>query len=191
MSANRRRSNSVSSSLALNPIELVEYTRFIADEVAAGRYPYIEYSEQERWHQRIYRDPRVNVWLISWLPSQGTQLHDHGGSSGAFTVITGELSEAVYQPGRAAKQTLRENRRIAGAGIGFGSRYVHDVRNLSDTPAVSVHAYSPPLTTMNFYDIDGRGALQRLATLATDNPEPSVDFSTGPSQAADVGVPAA
>jgi hypothetical protein len=166
---------------ALNPIELVDYTSLIAAEVAAGRYPYIQYDETERWHQRIYRDRRVDVWLISWLPSQGTQLHDHGGSAGAFTVLSGDLNEAVYLPPRPGNlrrpgaDSLREHLRAAGAGVGFGPRYVHDVRNLGSAPAVSVHAYSPPLTSMNFYDIDTCGELVRLATLPTDDPEPTAE----------------
>ncbi|MDQ2838029.1 MAG: cysteine dioxygenase family protein [Actinomycetota bacterium] len=164
--------------MPLNPVELVEYTRFAAAEVAAGRYPYIRYDESERWHQRLYRDQRVDVWLISWLPSQGTQLHDHGGSAGAFTVLSGELTEAIYQPGRPEGEALRELSRHPSDSAGFGAHYVHDVRNLSDRPAVSVYAYSRPLTTMTFYDIDGDGSLQKLATLATEDPEPAVDLSS-------------
>jgi Cysteine dioxygenase type I len=153
--------------LYFTPLQLIEFTRFYADEVASGHYPYIDYDPEDRWHQRIYRDRRVDVWLISWLPTQGTQLHDHGGSAGSFTVLSGELTEAVVGGGR-----LRDNVRAAGDSVGFGARYVHDVRNLSAAPAVSVHAYSPPLATMTFYDLaDGR--LERLATLATDDPEPA------------------
>jgi hypothetical protein len=171
--------SSVALPSALNPVELVDYSRFVAGEVAAGRYPYIEFNEETRWHQRIYRDPRVDVWLISWLPSQGTQLHDHGGSSGAFTVLSGELSEAIYRPGRAADLALGEHRRASGVAVGFGPRYVHDVRNLSDGPAVSVHAYSPPLTSMNYYDVSEAGGLDRIATLATDDPEPNLGLDFG------------
>jgi hypothetical protein len=159
----------------LNPIQLVEYSRFYAAEVAEGRYPYVEYNSEQRWHQRLYRDQRLDIWLISWLPTQGTQLHDHGGSSGAFTVVSGELSEAVYRR-RPNNGSLTEYVRTNGAAIGFGPRYVHDVRNLSDAPAVSVHAYSRPLTSMNFYDVTDSGALDHLATLATDDPEPDVDL---------------
>lgn len=157
---------------SLNLAELVEYTRFVAAEVAAGRYPYICYDEAERWHQRLYRDQRVDLWLISWLPSQGTQLHDHGGSAGAFTVLAGELTEAVYQPGQPGKPLL-DLARTPSDTVGFGAQYVHDVRNLSDRPAASVHAYSPPLTSMNFYDLED-GALARLATVATGDPEPAL-----------------
>jgi predicted metal-dependent enzyme (double-stranded beta helix superfamily) len=155
----------------LNLVQLVEQARQFGDEVAAGHYPYVQYDSENRWHQRLYRDLRLDIWLISWMPTQGTELHDHGGSSGAFAVITGELSEAVYQR-TPANGSLTEYQRSSGTAVGFGPRYVHDVRNLSDAPAVSVHAYSPPLSRMNFYDVDASGRLEHLATLATDEPEP-------------------
>jgi predicted metal-dependent enzyme (double-stranded beta helix superfamily) len=157
----------------LDPVQLVEFTRFLADEVRSGRYPFVEFDPQTRWHQRIYRDPRVDVWLISWLPEQGTQLHDHGGSAGSFTVISGVLAEAVYIHSGRDAGLLREREHNAGRSIGFDRRYVHDVRNLSDAPAISVHAYSSPLTSMTFYDLHA-GELEKLATLVTDDPEPGV-----------------
>ena len=154
--------------LYFSPLQLIEFTRFFADEVRAGRYPYVDFDPVERWHQRIYRDRRLDVWLISWLPTQGTELHDHGGSAGSFTVLSGTLSEAVVSRGR-----LREFERAAGESVGFGARYVHDVRNLSTAPAVSVHAYSAPLTSMTYYDLaDGR--LEAFKTLSTDDPEPEL-----------------
>jgi hypothetical protein len=154
----------------------VDFTRFVAAEVAAGRYPYVRYDESKRWHQRLYRDGRVDLWLISWLPSQGTQLHDHGGSAGAFTVLEGELTEAIHQSGR-----LTNLARQPSDSVGFGAHYVHDVRNLADKPAVSVHAYSPPLASMTFYDIAAEGALEPIATLATEDPEPTVRVPAEPA----------
>ena len=158
------------------PLQLIEFTRFFADEVRDGRYPYVDFDPEQRWHQRIYRDRRVDVWLISWLPTQGTELHDHGGSSGSFTVLSGTLTEAVVAGSRS-----QDRRRSAGESIGFGPRYVHDVRNLDDTAAVSVHAYSPPLTSMTYYDLDG-GRLTPIRSLAIDDPEP--DIAAGPASRA-------
>jgi hypothetical protein len=155
------------ANLFLDPGQLIELTRFWCDEVAAGSYPYVDYNADERWHQRLYRDRRMDVWLISWLPEQGTQLHDHGGSAGSFTVLSGVLAESVVSNGRS-----RDLHRAAGDSVGFGERYVHDVRNTSDAPAVSVHAYSPPLTTMTYYDL-ADGKLEPIASLATEDPEPS------------------
>jgi hypothetical protein len=147
--------------------QLIEFTRFFAVEVSAGRYPYVRYDEDERWHQRVYRDPRIDIWLISWLPCQGTELHDHGGSSGAFTVLRGTLTEAV-----PSQVGIRDTERPAGVSVGFGPHYIHDVRNLAARPAVSVHAYSPPLTSMNYYDVRDT-SIVRMRTVATDDPEPA------------------
>lgn len=153
---------------------LLELTRLYGDEVRSGKFPWIDFDPDERWHQRIYRDPRVDIWLISWLPEQGTQLHDHGGSSGAFTVLTGTLTEAV--PSGRSEVSIRDAVRPAGHSVGFGPRYVHDVRNLGTEAAVSVHAYSPPLTTMTYYDLDG-GDLVPIRSLATDDPEPQLQIA--------------
>jgi hypothetical protein len=158
---------------ALTPAQLVDYTRFIAAEVLAGRYPFIDYDAERRWHQRIYRDSRVDVWLISWLPTQGTALHDHGGSSGAFTVVSGTLTESLYG---ARTGRLRTRQHRAGQSAGFGPRYVHDVGNTDVSAAVSVHAYSHPLTSMNYYEVQDR-ELVHLARLDTDDPE--AEFGNG------------
>ena len=152
--------------LALSPLELIDFTRFFAGEISAGRYRDISFDVDERWHQRIYRDQRLDVWILSWLPSQGTQLHDHGGSNGAFTVLRGELTETV-----AGASGLADFVRDESSSVGFGARYVHDVRNVGTEPAVSVHAYSRPLTSMTFYDLE-EGRLVPLATVPTDDPEP-------------------
>jgi predicted metal-dependent enzyme (double-stranded beta helix superfamily) len=162
----------MSRPLFLDPVQLIDLTRFYADEVASGAYPFIDFDPDHRWHQRIYRDSRMDVWLISWLPTQGTQLHDHGGSSGSFTVLSGRLTEAVVTGGTG----LVDHERADGQSVGFGPHYVHDVRNTSDAPAVSVHAYSPPLTTMTYYDLEA-GRLEPIASLATQDPEP--EFSAG------------
>jgi hypothetical protein len=157
----------------VDPRQLVEFSRFFADEVRAGKYPFVDFDADERWHQRIYRDPRIDIWLISWLPTQGTQLHDHGGSSGAFTVLSGTLTESVpcgYADGRVR---IRDDERPAGASVRFGRHYIHDVRNTSEAAAISVHAYSPPLSAMTFYDVRA-GDLVAVETMATEDPEPSV-----------------
>lgn len=161
------------SPLRLSPGRLASLTGFFADEVRAGQYPFIDFDAAQRWHQRIYRDPRVDIWLITWLPTQGTQLHDHGGSCGAFTVISGTLTESVpcgYADGRPQ---IRDTAHLTGSSVKFGRHYIHDVRNAGAEPAISVHAYSPPLSAMTFYDIAG-GDLVAVETLATDDPEPSV-----------------
>jgi hypothetical protein len=38
-------------------------------------------------------------------------------------------------------------------------------------PTLSVHAYSPPLTAMSYYDVTHRNTLRRDRTELTDKPE--------------------
>jgi hypothetical protein len=47
----------------------------------------------QRWYHRLAAEHNHEVWLLTWLPGQGTDLHDHGGSAGAFVVVSGELTE--------------------------------------------------------------------------------------------------
>jgi mannose-6-phosphate isomerase-like protein (cupin superfamily) len=118
----------------------------------------VRLSADGRWYERLYRDDDHEIWLISWLPGQATGFHDHGESSGAFAVALGSLDE--HEVGRA--RVVR-----AGESWAFGRDYVHDVRNSSAAPAVSVHVYSPPLSRMNRYELTDDG----LVTLAVEQEE--------------------
>lgn len=156
----------VPASLTLD--ELAATTRRFAEEVRAGCHE-VRADPSQRWHVRIHADEQVDVWLISWTPSQSTELHDHGDSAGAFTVVEGELTESVWAGQRAAG-TLADLIRREGETVVFGTRYVHDVLNRAAGTAVSVHAYSPPLSVMHYYDVDGP-RLVRRASSWTDDPE--------------------
>src|SRR6202453_558060 len=100
-----------------------------------------------RWYERLYHGPDYDIWVISWLPGQSTGFHDHGASSGAFVVATGILEE--HRPGERIRVIH------PGKPRAFGPDYAHDVRNVSLAPAISIHAYSPPLSDMNEYELDG------------------------------------
>lgn len=104
----------------------------------------------------------AQVWLLSWLPEQGTPLHDHGTSAGAFAVVRGTLSERVVA---AARDGVRESadQLTPGRVRHFGPHYVHQVTNAGTAPAVSVHVYTPGLSWMNAYEVDG-GTLLRTGT---------------------------
>ncbi|PRY00066.1 cysteine dioxygenase [Allonocardiopsis opalescens] len=148
--------------------ELVALTRAVAADVRAGRHPY-RIDPVNRWSRRIAADGYVDVWLITWTREQSTELHDHAGSLGALTVVAGTLTERHWVGGDGA---LRDQPHPEGGSVGFPVGHVHDVVNEGAAPAVSVHAYSPPLTAMSYYRIDGRGALHRTRSILTDHPEP-------------------
>jgi predicted metal-dependent enzyme (double-stranded beta helix superfamily) len=117
----------------------------------------VRYTEESRWYHRLVADDDYEVWLLSWLPGQGTGFHDHGGSSGAFTVARGALQEWTAPGGRPnpSAATMAQ-----GAARSFGPWYVHHVINASAQPAVSVHAYSPPLESMRRFEFSPDGQIR-------------------------------
>jgi Cysteine dioxygenase type I len=119
----------------------------------------VRYDPARRWYFRMDLTDEYEVWLLSWEPGQGTGFHDHGGSRGAFCVALGELEEQSV-PG-----TREVVKRTVGTGQtrSFGARFIHHVVNNSVLPAVSVHAYSPPLPDMRRYELTGSG-LRYLGT---------------------------
>jgi predicted metal-dependent enzyme (double-stranded beta helix superfamily) len=124
----------------------------------------VQYDTSQRFYRRLELRDDYEVWLLTWLAGQQTGFHDHGASAGAFTVAMGCLSERSALAGIPAPS----GRMIAQGGVrAFGPHYVHDVRNESALPAVSVHAYSPPLSSMQHYDISPGGLLQASVEVST------------------------
>ena len=118
----------------------------IARQYAADRRRWahlLRYDPDERFAALVHRTPEQEVWLMSWLPGQATESHDHGTASGAFTIVSGELTEHVAHRGT----TLRVG---VGQSRVFGPGYVHEVRNEGPDPAVSVHVYRAARTMRSY-----------------------------------------
>jgi len=120
----------------------------------------VRYDPISRWYCRLERADDYEVWLLSWLPGQRTGFHDHGASSGAFVVTLGALTERGVVTGQHQDSARTITK---GAVRAFGPDYVHDVRNDAVEPAVSVHAYSPPLTSMRRFELAPDGLLRVTA----------------------------
>jgi hypothetical protein len=177
----------VSAPTRLRLPDLLHATDRYADHVLSGRYDHVlpvgEPPANDRWFTRLHGDDELDIWLISWVPDRSTELHDHGGSLGALTVVSGALRETRWDG-----EALRRRRLRAGDQAGFPLGWVHDVvwapeRELSApvtagssvagnaAPTMSVHAYSPPLTAMSYYEVTERKTLRRKRTELTDVPE--------------------
>jgi predicted metal-dependent enzyme (double-stranded beta helix superfamily) len=121
------------------------------------------FDPDRRWYSRVGEHDGYEVWLLSWLPGQGTDLHDHGDASGAFAVLTGALTELIVH-GRGSGPTTEWVHWTTGEVRRFGSSHVHQIHNRTDAPAVSLHVYSPALTTMTRYSLRPQG----LRAVGTD-----------------------
>jgi predicted metal-dependent enzyme (double-stranded beta helix superfamily) len=144
---------------AISPGELAQIVRRVAGQPELWDSQ-VRYSAGERFYVRLEQGDGYEVWLLTWLPGQQTGFHDHGESSGAFLVVSGGLTETAVVTGKPEPlgRTLPP-----GTARLFGPHYVHDVRNDSTEPAVSIHAYSPPLSSMRRFEVAGDGALRVIA----------------------------
>jgi quercetin dioxygenase-like cupin family protein len=110
---------------------------------------------RHRTGMRLIATDRYDVWLLRWPPGTSVEPHDHGASIGVFAVVTGELLEVRWTQG------LRRSRLVVpGEVVTIERGVVHDVV-APTVPSLSVHLYSPPLTTMSFYDEFGQEAMRR------------------------------
>ena len=168
---------SVAGPTRLRLADLLHITDRTADEVLSGPYDHVippgGVPTDDRWFARLLGDDEVDVWLISWAPGYRTELHDHGGSLGALTLLSGSLDEFRWDGER-----LRRRRLEAGDQAGFPLGWVHDVVWAPAAavpppadPTLSVHAYSPPLTVMSYYEVTEQHTLRRERTELTDQPE--------------------
>lgn len=113
-------------------------------------------GSERTWH-RLDATEHLEIWVIGWPVGSSTGWHDHLRSEGAFLTVEGELAEQSSSGGAIHERYLWE-----GEGRSFGPRHVHNVSNLGDRPAVSVHVYSPALRGMTRYALIG-GRLQQTS----------------------------
>lgn len=128
----------------------------VALEFAAdrGRWRHLlRYDPERRFAALIEGGRGQEVWLMGWLPGQHTDLHDHGHTSGAFTVVSGTLTETVARRGSGGAAEL-VHALDAGQSRVFGPGYVHHVANEGPDPAISVHVYRWGTRTMRPYHLD-------------------------------------
>ncbi len=111
----------------------------------------------ERAYRELYRGERLSTWLIHWGHEADTGFHDHDVSAGAVHVIRGRVREERLRltgPPEAHEYGPGETFTIAASEI-------HRVTHVGAAPALTVHAYSPPLLRMGAYLVEPSGTLTR------------------------------
>ncbi|MCM2579225.1 cysteine dioxygenase [Streptomyces meridianus] len=142
-----------------HPTTLAEYAGLLR-AVAADRTawsPLVAYDATSRWYHRLRTGPGYELWLLSWVPGQGSGRHGHGRSAGLLTVLDGELTEHSPGPGTPDRpRVLRPgDLRVLPAG------HIHEVVNDTLAPAVSLHLYHPGLTEMPMHPRKAQPAAAR------------------------------
>jgi predicted metal-dependent enzyme (double-stranded beta helix superfamily) len=117
----------------------------------------VRHDPTQRLYEELQRDDDLAVWLICWMDDHDTGFHDHDLSSGAVAVVAGAVAEdRLVLGGPPVTRTF-----AAGGTFNFTAADIHRVRHAGEAPAVTIHAYSPPLWRMGAYEILSGGELRR------------------------------
>ncbi len=92
------------------------------------------------------RGDHHDAWVIAWPAGTGLAMHDHHGSRAALRIVAGELRERYVTDAREVAMRWLS----PGTSVALAADHVHEVVNVGDVEAISVHVYSPPLTDAAF-----------------------------------------
>jgi mannose-6-phosphate isomerase-like protein (cupin superfamily) len=142
--------------VSLTPVQLEQ---FVAGLVAAPErwQNAVRHASDIRVYEQVWDDEDVNAWVICWSEDQDTGFHDHDESSAAIAVVSGQVREDRLRLGRPSRS------RNLGPGSIFTvpAVAIHRVLHAGTEPAVTLHAYSPPLVRTGAYRIGAEGELER------------------------------
>lgn len=122
----------------------------------------VEHDQTHRTYRQLLRDEHLDVWLLCWSHDHDTGFHDHDLSAGAVAVVSGSVREERLVLGRSPEAPVSRTAH-AGSSFAFGASDIHRVLHAGTEPAVTIHAYSPPLVRMGSYAIEPDGRLRRHA----------------------------
>jgi predicted metal-dependent enzyme (double-stranded beta helix superfamily) len=117
----------------------------------------VRHDAGSRIYEEIWNDAYVNAWLVCWSADNDTGFHDHDLSAAAIAVVRGAVcEERLTLIGEPLRRTF-----AAGETFRLGASAIHRVRHAGAGPAVTIHAYSPPLERQGVYFTSRNGSLER------------------------------
>jgi quercetin dioxygenase-like cupin family protein len=145
-------------SMSLTREELEQFVTVLA--ATPQRWAHlVHHSDDARVYEQIWDSEEVNAWVICWSEDQDTGFHDHDDSAAAIFVIDGQVREERLRLGAAPEGRVG----APGTTLVVPPTAIHRVLHAGHGPAVTIHAYSPPLTRTGAYRVGPAGELERAS----------------------------
>ncbi|MDX6560758.1 MAG: hypothetical protein QOD65_572 [Gaiellales bacterium] len=140
---------SIAAAYGTGPLECDELCELVASLTARRDLwtPLVVSDRGRRRYRLMFEDARLDVWVLSWMPGQATGYHDHAASNVALATLQGSVLERQLRAGKAGI----ERRLLPGVLRTGPAGYIHSVAHGGGEPAVTLHAYSPPLLEVGQY----------------------------------------
>ena len=113
-----------------------------------------------RRYRLLFEDARLDVWVLSWMPGQATGYHDHARLQRRAHGAPGVVLERQIRVGRESIERV--------LAPGPASSWAPPATSIpsptaAGAPAVTLHAYSPPLIEVGQYRAGPGGELAARA----------------------------
>lgn len=113
--------------------------------------------------ERLEVPEDVDVFVVTWATFTDTRLHSHDGATSAFVPVRGVVTEI-----RPDDQLRLIPRKFVAGVTGVLDGYdVHELQNEHADVAVSIHAFSPRLRSVTWWERQGE-AFVPSASVAVD-----------------------
>ena len=127
--------------------------------------PYVSFKEGTYARHRVFLCEHAELLVLCWQPGQRTPIHDHAGSFGSVRVLEGFMWETLFEMDADAGLLYKSSREwTPGHVTGADIPDIHQLGNpdVSGTGLITLHLYSPPLTSLNVYKVGRKEATSTL-----------------------------
>ncbi|HEX3557798.1 MAG TPA: cysteine dioxygenase family protein [Pyrinomonadaceae bacterium] len=127
--------------------------------------PHVGFKEGTYARHRVRLCEHAELLVLCWRPGQRTPIHDHAGSFGAVRVLRGVMWETLFEMDESSGLLYKSSREwTPGQVTGADIPDIHQLGNpdISGQDLITLHLYSPPLTSLNVYKVGRRESVNTL-----------------------------
>jgi len=130
---------------------------------------FCSWSESTYTRNCIFENERFELILICWQSSQKTPIHDHGGEECWVKFIDGEFKEAIFKSNEVSEVNIQKSTLFKAGDISYMIDFMgcHQLKNLSNHRALSLHLYAKPIRNCNIYDEQSKEFVQKKMSYHT------------------------
>ena len=110
---------------------------------------YVTWSDEKYTRNHIMQTELFEMLVICWDVEQGSPFHDHPERGCLLRVMQGTLQESRYRDGEVYQVEQYHPPSVSYMHNRVG---VHQMKNISDARAISLHIYAPGYYTPNIVE---------------------------------------
>ena len=141
---------------ALSEGERTKYTHIVQslDLHKSDLEEFCSWSQDSYTRNCIADNEDYELILLCWEKGQVTPIHDHGGEECWVKMIDGHMRETIYKKSVDGELNVVKSSETKPGDMAYMIDFMgfHQLENLSDGRAMSLHLYAKPIRKCNVYN---------------------------------------